>query len=109
MNVDFSKTETPEEYKCALCGATKCKLWREYMTFGPITILCVDCAGKDQEKDVSAMDEAGTMPSVHGMRIDSIGWRVPAIPHETGGYWSYTVVPKAGRLWWERLPTRVKS
>jgi hypothetical protein len=109
MSIDYSKTKVPEEYKCTLCGATNCKLWRESYSFTPVTPLCVDCAGKDQKKDVSAMDKAGTMPSDLGGRTDTIGWNVPAVPHEDSGYWGYTSIPKAGRLWWERLPTRSKN
>lgn len=108
MQVDYSKTEVPKEYVCAECGATNCKLWREYQTFDP-QLLCCDCAGKDQEKDVSTMDHRGMRDTDMGP-TDQIGWYVPAVPDEEGlGYWGYTSVPVEGVAWWRSLPTRSKK
>ncbi len=106
--VDFSQTTTPEAYKCAHCGTSACKLWREYETPRP-QLLCVDCAGKDQEKDISSMDEQGRRLISPGSRhrTDQIGWYVPAVPDEAGiGYHGYGDVPAAGCAWWRRLPLR---
>ena len=94
----------PENYKCAQCGATGCKLWREYHTVSP-QLLCARCAAADQREDVSDIDAYGRR-SFHGGRIDQIGWYVPAVPtEEGGGYWGYTSVPQPGCNWWRKLPT----
>lgn len=95
--------------KCAKCGATGCKLWREYQTFDP-RLLCVDCAGLDQDKDVSQMDEFGTRPCTYNpeRRTDQIGWYVPAVETE-GGYWGYTSVPDDALARWRALPTRTRG
>jgi hypothetical protein len=106
--VDYSKTTTPKDYKCANCGATGCKLWREYQTSSP-QLLCVDCAAKEEGKDITSMDERGFRDIGQGLRgkTNQIGWYVPAVPDEEGiGYWGYTSVPEAGVKWWERLPLR---
>src|SRR5262249_37719640 len=104
--VDYSKPATPADYKCGNCGATGCKLWREYQTFSP-QLLCVDCACKDQNK-TNNVDEQGLQMDIElGWKTDSIGWYVPAVPDEAGfGYWGYTSVPDAGAKWWELLPLR---
>jgi len=93
----------PSGYVCANCEATGCKLWREYQTFAP-KLLCAKCAGADQKRDVSSMDANGTVVGEHGLRTDSIGWYVPAVPSEDGiGYWGYTSVPEPGCRWWKNL------
>jgi hypothetical protein len=105
--VDYSKPVTPAGYACSRCGATNCKLWRQYQTFAShIELLCVTCAGTDQGVDVSDVDEKGrTTSRDFGFRTDSIGWLVPAVPTEDGEtYWGYTSVPQAGCDWWHGLP-----
>ena len=105
MNVDYSKKEPPVDYKCAECGATGCKLWREYQTVSP-KLLCANCAAKDQKKDISDIDTEGRRHNTAGGRTDQIGWYVPAVPVEEGdGFWGYTSVPQAGCDWWKDLPT----
>ncbi len=102
--VDYSKNETPVDYKCAKCGATHVKLWREYQTVSP-QLLCAKCAGADQGKDITGIDAGGFCHSDMG-KTDQIGWYVPAVPDEEGvGYWGYTSVPDAGVKWWRKLPT----
>jgi len=50
-HVDYSKNEAPAGYKCAECGATGVKLWREYQTvLNHQTLLCLHCACKEQDK-----------------------------------------------------------
>lgn len=104
----FSYSRTPADYKCSKCGACKCKLWRQYQTFANhIELLCVDCAGKDQDKDVSDLDEKGRRLDGDFGRIDQIGWLVPAVPTEDGTtYWGYCSVPPDGCEWWHGLPNR---
>lgn len=107
--VNYASATPPKAYRCTTCGAHGCKLWREYQTFADHTeLVCCDCAGESQKKDVSAIDADGTIP-FEGMRTDAIGWRVPAVPTEEGDtFWGYTSVPTAGVEWWRRLPTRVR-
>lgn len=104
QKMKYSAPGVPRAYKCGKCGATGCKLWREYQTVAP-KLLCAPCAAANQNRDISGIDGRGAMPD--GSRRDrSIGWYVPAIPDEEGvGYWGYTSVPQIGIEWWERLPT----
>lgn len=102
---DYSVPVTPDEYVCAQCGATGCKLWREYQT-APAYLLCARCAAVDQEKSIDDLDGNGTYTDEAGYRTSAIDWFVPAIPTAEGGsYWGYTSVPQEGLLWWQRLPT----
>ena len=109
--VDYSSNEVPPDYKCDNCGALGCKLWRESQTFADITkLLCVDCAGEDQNKNVSTVKSDGKYTTRHGDRTDQIGFYVPAIPVEgMNSYWGYTSIPKAGCKWWDSLPLRRKK
>lgn len=104
--VDYSKQEVPQSYKCGKCGATGCKLWREYQTFlSHQNLLCARCAAKSQKKDISGIDAQGKRTTEWG-ETDQIGWYVPAIPtEENDTFWGYTSVPKAGCDWWDNLPT----
>jgi hypothetical protein len=104
----------PSAYRCTTCGAHGCKLWREYQTCADYTeLVCCDCAGKSQKKDVSDIDEDGRTsfdPEFPEMRHSSIGWRVPAIPTVEGDtFWGFTSSPDEAVDWWRRLPTRVAS
>lgn len=91
-NVNYKSLTTPDSYKCSTCGKSGVKLWREYMTFGPILLWCLDCVEKDQKRKLD-----------HSHPHD-IGWRVAAVPDEEGvGYWGYTSVPQAGVEWWDSL------
>ncbi len=105
--VDYNSTTPPKKYKCTTCGKHGCKMWREYNVCADYTeLVCCDCAGKSQEKDVSTIDADGRRETEYG-RSDQIGWRIPAIPTEEGDtYWGYSSVPQAGVNWWTRLPTR---
>lgn len=110
--IDYSRTEAPSNYACSKCGATGCKLWREYQSFRqPIELLCATCAAEDQKQDISDIDSRGMYtkdPVKYGVdrRSDSIGWFVPAVPtEENDGYWGLTSVTEKGWSWWETLPT----
>jgi hypothetical protein len=95
---------TPKDYQCAKCGATNCKLWREYQTFSP-QLLCATCAAQDQDENINTIDATGRYASNYG-KTDQIGWYVPAVPTEDGSsYWGYTSVPQPGCNWWKQLPT----
>jgi hypothetical protein len=103
---DYSDGTVPAGYACGTCGATGCKLWREYGTpMSEQTLSCAACAGRSQNKDVSDMDADGQRLCSDGYRTDQIGWRVPAFPAEDGStFWGYTSVPDDGVQWWKRLP-----
>lgn len=99
--VDYASSVPPDAYRCTTCGAHGVKLWRLYATLANQTdLLCRDCAGKAEGRDVSENYERSDS--------DQIGWRVPAVPTEEGdAYWGYAGVPDAGVQWWRRLPNRV--
>lgn len=110
MKFNYISTSIPKDYKCSKCGATQCKLWRQYNTFADfIKLLCVTCAGKNQHTSVKSMNSDGKRmtklcKSYH--RTDQIGHLIPAIPTEDcDTYWGYTSVPEIGCEWWRRLPT----
>jgi hypothetical protein len=109
--VDYSSEKVPEAYKCSSCRVHGCKLWRQYQTFlSHIKLHCVDCAGKEEGKDVSDVDEKGRIHDESVGRTDSIGWLVPAVPTKEGDtYWGYTSVPREGIEWWCGLPSRSKG
>ena len=94
--------------RCDLCGATDCKMWREYQTFADHTkVLCGPCALTDQDK-AGPIDDDGKIESDLG-KCDQIGWMVPAVPDLEGlGFWGYTSVPADAVLWWRQLPSNPK-
>jgi hypothetical protein len=100
-------TTLAHEYKCSTCGKESCKLWREYNTFASVSELyCVDCAARNQKKDISILSTGGMRMTKHGW-TDQIGWLVPAVPTQDGDtYWGYTSVPQSGCDWWASLPNR---
>lgn len=105
-NVDYKLDTVPDDYKCGKCGATNCKLWREYNAFPPIGIFCARCATRDQKKSIETLDDTGRRYTEDGMKTDTIGGLVPAVPDKKNvGYWGYTSVPQDGVDWWRRLPT----
>ena len=109
--VDYASKIPPIKYACKTCGATGCKLWREYQTFLNHQVLyCCDCAGKAQKRDISSISDDGKIyDRVIGIGCDQIGWLVPAVPTVEGDtFWGYTSVPQSGVEWWKRLPTRSK-
>lgn len=86
-----------DDYKCSKCGASGCRLWRQYQTFlEHIELLCFDDALKDQSKN-----EADLLEPYH-----AIGWLVAAIPTDDGTFWGYTSVPQDKVDWWNTLPLR---
>ena len=88
-------------------------MWRRYQTFlEHQKLFCIDCAGKNQNHDVSKTNELGMTPdkTYSNMSSDTIGWLVPAVPtidNET--YWGYSSVPDDGVKWWKALPLRQKK
>jgi hypothetical protein len=114
--VDYESLVPPRDYRCTSCGAHGCKLWRDSHMFADhVRMLCCDCAGKDEECDVTSIDADGRLrldPKIYGKdrRCDQIGSRLPAVPTEDGEtFWGYTSVPDAGVRWWRALPTRVAT
>lgn len=108
-SVNYQSNLAPAGYRCARCGATGCKLWRQYQTLADrIELLCAIHAAENQGKDIATLDKRGTIVSdvLPAVRCDQIGWLVPAVPTEEGdAYWGYTSVPTAGCAWWARLPS----
>jgi hypothetical protein len=121
---------TPAGYVCTGCGASGCKLWRQYQTFAEhIQLLCAKCSGAD----ISTLDANGTVESTifkrgekvsqHGTgkvgvlgdpdfpvpRTDQLGGLMPAVPTENGDtYWGYTSTPDEGCRWWKSLDSQPK-
>jgi hypothetical protein len=107
--VDYTKEEAPPGYRCSECGATGCKLWRDYgVHLENQNLLCAKCAAEKEEKDISAINNCGQFKE-NGRKTDRIGWRIPAIPREQGDmFWGENYVPMTGYAWWVRLPTLSK-
>lgn len=108
--------EIPPSYKCSECGASGCKLWRQYQVLAnAVDLLCVDCAIKNQTRAETAPIEVGEdgkhTDSEYGFASDNIGWLVPAVPveDERQTYWGYTSVPENGVKWWVNLPLRATA
>jgi len=107
--MNYKENSVPEGYVCSVCGATGCKLWRQYQTF-LIQLMRATCAGKNQDESVVDIDDNGRRAckytSAADRRTDTIGWLVPAIPdEEEESYWGYTSTPMEGVTWWRQLPT----
>lgn len=101
----YSDKTVPSTYVCSKCGKAHVKLWRRYQSFNP-ELLCAECAGENQKKDISQMDANGMIPGEFGLS-DQLGWYIPAVPDEEGvGYWGYTSVPETGVIWWKALPNK---
>lgn len=106
--VDYSKNETPDDYKCGKCGATGCKLWTENDLMTKNLLLCAKCATSEQNENIDDIASDGTHDKGRGNRTDFIGSYIPAVPREDGnGYWTYIACPRAGGEWWRRLPTKI--
>lgn len=104
--VDYSKIETPEDYKCSCCGASNVKLWRDS---GPIAseieLLCARCASIKSGDSISNITNEGIHEVAFGI-TDQIGDYLPAVPLEDRkSFWQYTAVPHKAAQWWKSLPT----
>lgn len=95
--VDYSSATAPPAYRCADCGVTGVKLWRQWQTVASeIHLRCVTCA------------LANVLVGAAVGRTDQVGGMAPAVPTADGEtYWGYTSVPDDGVAWWKRLPTRL--
>jgi hypothetical protein len=108
--VDYSEGIVPENYKCSVCEATGCKLWREVQT-SPERLLCAKCAAEDQKVDIDDIDANGRVPIRKCCtRTDRIGFCIPAVPVPAGAkhnsnYWGWGMVPLKAYSWWQKLPT----
>lgn len=111
----YASGEIPEGYACSTCGATRCKLWREYQTMMTYQRLyCGPCAIKDTQ--VNGQPPITIRPDgkaswfltgdTNPLWVDSIGRLVPAVPLEDGtSMWGYTSVPDDAVAWWRNLPS----
>jgi hypothetical protein len=97
----YADGKAPDWYRCGVCGAHGCKLWREYnRPTDYLTLRCLSCAEDDAEEPV-ALGRHST---------DQVGGCVPAVPSEEGTtYWGYSSVPEEGVTWWKRLRTSPPS
>lgn len=82
-------------------------MWRESnVSADAVHLLCVDCAGKDQNRSIRSITKDGYR-LIEGVYTDQIGWLIPAVPTPEGDtYWGYTSVPEEGVNWWKLLPLR---
>jgi hypothetical protein len=97
-------------YKCSICGAEKCKLWRDYNTFlNHLSLYCVGCAMAKQKKEGIVREDGKFWDNGDKWAswTDAIGWLVPAVPTiENDTFWGYTSVPEDRVNWWRALPLR---
>lgn len=110
-------------YVCHGCGASDCRLWREWNTFlDHQKLYCCNCAELDQRSictlDASKVIKALCEPDLsqrdaHMLSIpsDIIGNLAPAVPTADGSgtFWGYSSVPIEGVEWWKCLPLRPES
>ena len=100
---EYLDGKVPEFYRCSKCGASNCKLWRDYGSCEKL--LCAHCAALNQKKQIDDIDKEGCRTTEHG-RTDQIGWYLPAVPIEHAqAYWDYQAVPNPAADWWRNLPT----
>ncbi len=60
--VDYSKQEVPPNYKCSKCGATGCKLWRDYQTLlNNQSLVCLTCAFREQKKVLTPTEDGRSL------------------------------------------------
>jgi hypothetical protein len=104
MNIDYSKVETPWEYRCSICDASGIKLWKHQAEYNPKPICCV-CVSLEEELDITGIREDGSMMTYSGIKTHQIGNYVPAVPSsEVVGFWGYGNIPAKELMWWLKLP-----
>lgn len=97
-------TEIP--YVCSECGAHGVRLWRQYQTFlSHIKLKCRECSEIEQ---APALERKKELVKRHPSMSESleIGWRVPALPDDTGTFWGYCSAPQERWDWWKALPEK---
>lgn len=100
--VDLAKLPMP--YACASCGTIDVRLWRQYSTFlHHQSLLCRQCAEVEQRPNLETLGPANVPSRTRGPS-HSIGWRVPALPDDTGTFWGYASAPQRAIDWWTALP-----
>lgn len=105
------RVNVPSNYKCSVCSATGCKMWRVAHDNVPF---CVDC-GITREKKARTLQsefrrddvDAEGRTYTDGRRTDALGYLIPYVPCATNSAetWGYTSVPNEGVRWWRCLPT----
>ena len=107
MEIDYSKSETPQDYKCGECGATGCKLWRSFGNWVSPELLCAKCA-EARAKETGLDLEGERSGEFGGSAIDDMGDYVPAILEESGNGFLSAIEPAQDAYdWWEGLPSSV--
>ena len=111
----YKSGEIPESYVCGVCGASGCKLWREYQTpMSQQRLYCGPCAIKetrDPSREGTAIrpdGKASWFPTgcTEPVWMDSVGRLCAGIPTEDGTtFWGYTSVPEPALAWWRGLPS----
>jgi len=96
-------------YKCSVCDAMGCKLWRMHNS-KETDLRCCRCASNVTSEPIDTINHEGVLMSEIGgglsVPTDCIGRYTPAVPDEEGeGFWGQTNVPKEGVDWWTTLPT----
>lgn len=86
-----------KDYVCSNCCASGIRLWRQSHVFlDSVSLLCFDCATKDQEKQIKEYDH------FHEENDPTIGDLLPARPTPDGDtFWGHTSGDVA---WWYHLP-----
>ncbi len=93
MSTIVDITKLPMAYRCIGCDAEGVKLWRSYnLLLDDQTLKCRAC---------SEVEQRVVRPYVGG---DSIGWRIPAIPEDSGDFWLHKSAPDGAIAWWRALP-----
>lgn len=93
------------EYKCSKCGATGCKLWRQYNTFlDSIRLMCTKCGAENQNVDINRVLENGRVYHEVVGECDYLGNLIPAVPCDET-FWGFTSIPQEDVDWWRALPT----
>jgi hypothetical protein len=85
-------------YRCGLCGACDCKLYRKSAVFLVDDMLrCVACVHDEVGRDLLP----SSVPLEEG---GSLGWYVPAVPDGHGSFWGFSSVPQDDATQWYLLP-----
>lgn len=94
----------PPSYKCEVCAATGCKLWRRWQS-PPPHLRCASCLTENEKKARVDAEE-----QVQALRHTNPDLYTPALLKEAGAaYWYtsqgwYNSAPGPAWDWWRKLP-----